>query len=62
MLKYILTIILSVGRIVTDGRTKSTVTSTGVEASTQPTSALFVDRIVPYPIPDELASSIVAYI
>ena len=56
---YILTIIRSVELIVVVGKVKSVVTSTGIVGDTNPIAAWFVDIIVPYPVPLELANSIV---
>jgi hypothetical protein len=61
LFKYNLTIIRSVGSIVVVVKVKSHVTSTGVDASTQPTSATPADITVPYPVPAEFANSIVTY-
>ena len=41
------------------GKTKSTFTSTGIIELTYPIAAILVDKIVPYPVPPELANSIV---
>jgi hypothetical protein len=45
--------------IVVVGKTKSTFTSTGITELTYPIAAILVDKIVPYPVPLELANSIV---
>jgi hypothetical protein len=50
--KYNLVIILFVGSIVVVGSVKSTVTSTGVEASTQPTKDFPEDKVGPIGVPE----------
>ena len=48
--------------IVVVGSVKSTLASTGVIASIQETADVFVGITVPYPVPAELANSIVTYV
>jgi hypothetical protein len=58
LLKYNLTIILSVGLIVVVVRTKSSSASTGIIALTHPMSSILEVRVGPIGVPLELASCI----
>ena len=61
MSRYILTIILSVGFTPIEDNAISALISAGSVEFTQPISSLPEDITVPYPIPEELANSIVTY-